>query len=492
MRSSLTNKTSIFGIMGGLYNRKISGRSSMNRVTSRLAIPASAKEGYQYMKMHNLLSRNPLGSGGVGKMFRLRAGGSSLGSSQAEPARSIAIADTCAQRGDVCASYPKQPQGSCCPDLTCYKGATPTSLLGTCINAAPSPPASLTPPSFVRQNAKMRRGSPYWTPLDLVDDDERANLLACTSFSLLFWNTPQGNDQSRTKFWMGTAGGGSGASWNGVNSNAGFMNFNWGTEIAFDFSTTFDLGTVTWDPTDRREWDTWNPEDAKTWGKATHDIGGLDGGEGDPHCLTLGGGNGCRATLTRNPFIEGKAAGYTIHIYGSDGSVMYYFNSESSRNDQYGWWGYSTVNDRLIQLSAQPQIHLSLTPSILLGCGGCIDGYDLSNGACLSKKAGPTHSDYSCNTENGSCWRTRTGTKTKAECEKSCTTRYGCNAATGECSAVEGGTLTKDECEATGSSTKGQCANFGCTCIQGGGCSCGAGDAGIQGTKAECLAICHH
>jgi hypothetical protein len=77
MRSSLTNKTSIFGIMGGLYTRKISGRSSMNRVTSRLEIPASAKEGYQYMKIHNLLSRNPLGSGGVGKMFRLRAGGSS-------------------------------------------------------------------------------------------------------------------------------------------------------------------------------------------------------------------------------------------------------------------------------------------------------------------------------------------------------------------------------------------------------------------------------
>jgi len=71
MRSSLTNKTSIFGIMGGLYNRKISGRSSMNRVTSRLVIPASAKEGYQYMKMHNILSRNPLGSGGIGKMFRL-------------------------------------------------------------------------------------------------------------------------------------------------------------------------------------------------------------------------------------------------------------------------------------------------------------------------------------------------------------------------------------------------------------------------------------
>jgi len=71
MRSSITNKTSIFGIMGGLYNRKISGRSSMNRVTSRLEIPAGAKEGYQYMKIHNLLSRNPLGSGGVGKMNKV-------------------------------------------------------------------------------------------------------------------------------------------------------------------------------------------------------------------------------------------------------------------------------------------------------------------------------------------------------------------------------------------------------------------------------------
>jgi surface protein len=81
MRSSLTNKTSIFGIMGGLYNRKISGRSSMNRVTSRLEIPASAAAGYEYMKMHNLLSRNPLGSGGVGRMFTVRPRGSGLGKS---------------------------------------------------------------------------------------------------------------------------------------------------------------------------------------------------------------------------------------------------------------------------------------------------------------------------------------------------------------------------------------------------------------------------
>ena len=80
MRASMSNQTTHFGIMGGLFNRKISGRSSLNRVTSRLEIPASAKKGYQYMKMHNLLSRNPLGSGGVGRMFNIRPRGSGLGS----------------------------------------------------------------------------------------------------------------------------------------------------------------------------------------------------------------------------------------------------------------------------------------------------------------------------------------------------------------------------------------------------------------------------
>jgi len=56
--------------MGGLYNRKVSGRSSTNRVTSRLTIPTGAKAGLQYMKMHNLLSKNPQGSGGVGKVVK--------------------------------------------------------------------------------------------------------------------------------------------------------------------------------------------------------------------------------------------------------------------------------------------------------------------------------------------------------------------------------------------------------------------------------------
>lgn len=65
----MSNQTSHFGIMGGLYNRKISGRSSSNRVTSRLTIPPGAAAGLSYMKMHNLLSKNPQ-TGGVGKVVK--------------------------------------------------------------------------------------------------------------------------------------------------------------------------------------------------------------------------------------------------------------------------------------------------------------------------------------------------------------------------------------------------------------------------------------
>ena len=71
MKSSIVNKTGSFGIMGGLYNRRIAGRSSMNRVTSRLEIPTDPVKAYAYMKKHNILSKNPLGSGGVGKGYPL-------------------------------------------------------------------------------------------------------------------------------------------------------------------------------------------------------------------------------------------------------------------------------------------------------------------------------------------------------------------------------------------------------------------------------------
>ena len=78
MRASMSNQITHFGIMGGLYNRKISGRTHLNRVTSRLEIPAGADAGLRYMKSHNLLSRNPLGSGGVGRMFNIRPRGSGV------------------------------------------------------------------------------------------------------------------------------------------------------------------------------------------------------------------------------------------------------------------------------------------------------------------------------------------------------------------------------------------------------------------------------
>ena len=65
MKSSLTNRTSVFGVMGGLANTRSSGKGSMHRATSRLVIPSSAKLGMQFMKKNNLLSKNPQGSGGV-------------------------------------------------------------------------------------------------------------------------------------------------------------------------------------------------------------------------------------------------------------------------------------------------------------------------------------------------------------------------------------------------------------------------------------------
>ena len=71
MSASMSNQTSHFGIMGGLYNRKISGRSSTNRATSRLVIPQTAKLGMKFMRKHNLLSKNPQGSGGVGPMNKV-------------------------------------------------------------------------------------------------------------------------------------------------------------------------------------------------------------------------------------------------------------------------------------------------------------------------------------------------------------------------------------------------------------------------------------
>ena len=131
MKASIVNKTSTFGIMGGLFNRKIAGRSSMNRVTSRLEIPTGADAGYKYMKLHNLLSKNPLGSGGVGRMFTVRPRGSGLGSHTArgrnlgtlemthkheQQASYQSSGADCLQHGAVC--DPNNPP-SCCSGTQC-------------------------------------------------------------------------------------------------------------------------------------------------------------------------------------------------------------------------------------------------------------------------------------------------------------------------------------------------------------------------------------
>ena len=74
---SVANNTNVFGIMGGLVPTNGMDQSvrfaQQNRGTTTNPVPypinmdpAASKE---YMAKNNLLSRNPQGSGGVGKMF---------------------------------------------------------------------------------------------------------------------------------------------------------------------------------------------------------------------------------------------------------------------------------------------------------------------------------------------------------------------------------------------------------------------------------------
>lgn len=74
-RRSIANRTSILGIMGGLANRRAPSGVSNNRATNKLVIPRSAAQGIAYMKMNNILSRNPV-SGGVGKVVKSKSCGS--------------------------------------------------------------------------------------------------------------------------------------------------------------------------------------------------------------------------------------------------------------------------------------------------------------------------------------------------------------------------------------------------------------------------------
>jgi hypothetical protein len=64
-KSSIVNKTSVFGIMGGIVNSRSVSVSSLNRATTKNVIPSGPIQGFNYMAEHGLLSTNPLGSGGV-------------------------------------------------------------------------------------------------------------------------------------------------------------------------------------------------------------------------------------------------------------------------------------------------------------------------------------------------------------------------------------------------------------------------------------------
>ena len=69
--ASITNRTSIFGIMGGTIqsgNYRNSIRSAIYRATTLNKIPPRPTPGKEYMLAHNLLSINPQCSGGVGRM----------------------------------------------------------------------------------------------------------------------------------------------------------------------------------------------------------------------------------------------------------------------------------------------------------------------------------------------------------------------------------------------------------------------------------------
>ena len=73
--ASLTNQTSIFGIMGGLApSTNIAQgvkRFRLRRARNRQTIPLKPGPGLEYMRRKGILSVNPQASGGVGKRVLL-------------------------------------------------------------------------------------------------------------------------------------------------------------------------------------------------------------------------------------------------------------------------------------------------------------------------------------------------------------------------------------------------------------------------------------
>jgi hypothetical protein len=150
-RRSIANRTSILGIMGGLANRRAPGGVSNNRATNKLVIPRSAAQGIAYMKMNNILSRNPV-SGGVGKVVKSKSCGS-CGIKQQQHSSSTAPVDGVACNCPVCdcASDSSAPSPTTPPADGTYV-QEPTAPVATPPADGPhvheSPPLGATPPTY--------------------------------------------------------------------------------------------------------------------------------------------------------------------------------------------------------------------------------------------------------------------------------------------------------------------------------------------------------
>ena len=158
-RSSLTNNIKSFGVMGGLSNSRIS--TNTKRATNTLKIPKTAAAGLAYMKMNNLLSKNPLGSGGVGKVVKRKqcnckglvkkTEGAVTEEVNLGAAATDLTGDTAAARGvplgknHICMSFDSSNQ--CLDaDYVCISGGTTEDIL-TCLNGRFPSCADWAPPA---------------------------------------------------------------------------------------------------------------------------------------------------------------------------------------------------------------------------------------------------------------------------------------------------------------------------------------------------------
>ena len=148
-KSSITNNTNIYGIMGGLASVRLNGVSDTNRATSKLTIPSDPVKGLAYMREHNLLSVNPQCTGGVGRLRSIGCGccnssGSLPPPPPAKPKFYKCVSGNCVFCGNMaksdCSFTLAQCNGSCAP---------PPPLDSSCVcnNGIPAPDASCTTPN---------------------------------------------------------------------------------------------------------------------------------------------------------------------------------------------------------------------------------------------------------------------------------------------------------------------------------------------------------